>query len=202
MAGIIFNQITEIERGDKTQTRRAVKEGETWTYGLSEIVIGRGAGTWTESAKINATNYNIPLKMNLLYPIYAVYTPSGRKKWRVGDIVPMIPKPRQKGVGYVRIKSIRLERLGDISERDALEEGILKGTDEGYDGYEQRCHLIKWDVYSYQNSQDYLTAVEAYSALWESINGIGSWQKQQNDFVWVLEFEYIGKVKPMKAKTK
>ena len=69
----------------------------------------------------------------------------------------------------LEIVSVRVERLQDISEADALAEGIQALVDAGvdHDG----------------------TPQDAYRALWESINGPGSWAL--NPWVWVVEFKRI-----------
>lgn len=64
----------------------------------------------------------------------------------------------------LKITNIRVERLQDISERDAEAEGVI------------RIELYK-------------TFVWEYETLWEIINGKGSWDK--NPWVWVVEFKRI-----------
>jgi hypothetical protein len=68
--------------------------------------------------------------------------------------------PRVAGRIVLEIVSVRVERLQDISEGDALAEGIV--LDEGQ------------------------TPVQAYRAVWERINGEGSWEA--NPLVWVVSF--------------
>lgn len=79
----------------------------------------------------------------------------------------------------LEIVSVRVERLQDISEADAIREGIKPVsfglTDKGYE----------WD----QNEDGTTTAKESYRALWESINGPGSWAA--NPWVWVIEFRRV-----------
>lgn len=82
---------------------------------------------------------------------------------------------------FLRITEIKLERLHDITEEGAIAEGICEFTKDetvfkyGLDGQE-------WATMPY-------TAVKAYKALWESINGEGSWNS--NPFVWVVKFEKL-----------
>jgi len=72
----------------------------------------------------------------------------------------------------LEVTSVRVERLQDISEKDCWAEGC-EGTDDdvtgGRSGYRQ------------------------YLALWESINGPGSWDA--NPWVWVIEFQRIDALK-------
>lgn len=70
----------------------------------------------------------------------------------------------------LKIVSVRVERLQDISEADALAEGV--SPDMG----------LCW-----QSGDD--TPRGMYGELWESINGPGSWDT--NPWVWVVEFKRV-----------
>lgn len=86
-------------------------------------------------------------------------------KERFWKKMPSLFMPRWASRITLEITGIRAERLQDISEADALAEGVtLRGT-------------TRWET----------EAREAYSALWESINGENSWSS--NPFVWVIEFK-------------
>ncbi len=67
----------------------------------------------------------------------------------------------------LEITGVRVERLQDISEADAMAEGIT--------GAELFC------------AQGY--APKAYRKLWESISGPGSWDA--NPWVWVIKFKMV-----------
>ncbi|MFT3992423.1 MAG: hypothetical protein QM680_13545, partial [Luteolibacter sp.] len=64
----------------------------------------------------------------------------------------------------LEIISIRVERLNEISDGDALAEGV-------------------------EQSGDWPNPVDEFRVLWESINGAGSWD--ENPWVWVLEFKRV-----------
>lgn len=93
----------------------------------------------------------------------------GNFSWRVGES----PCRWRRGMFMFRwasrilleITEIRVERLQDISEEDAIAEGCFALGD---------CEC---------------TAVRQYGELWESINGDGSWNA--NTWVWVIEFRKI-----------
>jgi len=73
----------------------------------------------------------------------------------------------------LEIVNVRVERLNDISEADALAEG-------GYCPFceDEPCMCIpKW------------SAVEWYADLWNHINGPGSWEL--NPWVWCIEFRRL-----------
>lgn len=88
---------------------------------------------------------------------------------------PSIYMPRWASRITLRVTDVRVERLNDISEADALAEGALPswrdGTPIKHDGTGAICR-------------------EAYAELWEHINGPGSWAG--NPWVWVVSFERLG----------
>jgi hypothetical protein len=75
------------------------------------------------------------------------------------------------------IKDIRVERLQDISEEDAIAEGIEDLTDGQ--------HLSFRD---YQNGEHPLTSSASFKSLWDKISG-KKYPWDSNPFVWVIEFE-------------
>ena len=113
------------------------------------------------------------------------------KKWALGywaqDVeendgpwVPSIHMPRWASRLVLEIVSVRLERLQDISEKDALAEGVTKIRDG--------CHVIKGFDYD-KAGLCHTHAVTPFEKLWESINGPGSWAL--NPWVWVVEFKRV-----------
>lgn len=78
------------------------------------------------------------------------------------------------------IEGIRIEHLHDISEADAIEEGIAS-RDSIFDT--PIFHNYLNDGIGYSNSYD------SYRSLWERLHGAGSWE--QNPQVVVYEFEKI-----------
>jgi len=100
--------------------------------------------------------------------------------------------PRWASRISLEITGIRVERLQDISEEDAIDEGLKAITKDG--------KLIKYgipDRDGYPGADDFgwnwgdwdKSPVLAYKRLWQSINGKGSWDL--NPFVWVIEFKRI-----------
>jgi hypothetical protein len=82
--------------------------------------------------------------------------------------------PRWASRITLEITNIRVERLDDISEKDALAEGIYKVGS------------------IYEASPKISMAPDAKTAfayLWESLKGKDSWQK--NPWVWVIEFKRV-----------
>jgi hypothetical protein len=94
---------------------------------------------------------------------------------------PPIFMPRQASRITLEIVSVRVERLQDISEDDAKAEG----ADFGFWHPEQGVFAEPTDEEDEQNS----CFRDGYAFLWESINGVGSWDL--NPWVWVVEFKEV-----------
>jgi hypothetical protein len=87
------------------------------------------------------------------------------------------------------ISDIRAERLQDISEVDAINEGTLSMSSDwiGLQFPSYKSLLDKWEKGDKKTAPPIGPSPRArYYALWESINGSGSWDK--NPWVWVIGF--------------
>lgn len=109
------------------------------------------------------------------------HDPIKQVKWK-----PSIHMPKQACRIKLRITSIRIERLLDISEQDAIAEGIRQKFG-GFVNYINPSNILT-ESYHYL-SRKYSAAQISYFSLWESINGEDSLNK--NPWVWVIEFERI-----------
>lgn len=89
---------------------------------------------------------------------------------------PSIHMPRWASRITLEVTGVRVEKLQDISEADAIAEGIEAEGDE-------------WRDYLMPHTQCCLTPRSSYRTLWESIHGPGSWDA--NPFVWVVTFRRI-----------
>ncbi len=106
-------------------------------------------------------------------PNYDIPRPLSR-----GKIRPCIFLPKEYSRIFLKIKSIRVERLQDISEEDAKAEGV------------SAVRPGLW--YNYLVYDSYWTSpVYSFETLWISINGKES--MNLNPFVFVYEFEQIEK---------
>jgi hypothetical protein len=97
--------------------------------------------------------------------------------------VPSIHMPRWASRIQLEIVSVRVERLNDISESDAIAEGIENNPKLDPAG---TCH---WRIYGNGGGGTNLPE-HSYETLWEQINGAGSWQ--DNPWVWCVEFRRVG----------
>lgn len=94
------------------------------------------------------------------------------QKWR-----PSIHMPRWASRITLEITGVRVERLQDISEADAVAEGIEFDPGEGGVFHVSRVAGGCWSD----------SAVGSFGKLWKSINGDDSWDA--NPWVWVVEFK-------------
>lgn len=101
--------------------------------------------------------------------------PVGNQRWK-----PSIHMPRKASRITLEIESVRVERLQDISEEDAKAEGVESWIETREPSF-MRCRGIFNDDYHRRQYED----------LWESINGKGSWAR--NDFVWAITFRRLAK---------
>ncbi|HCF1489572.1 TPA: hypothetical protein NH848_002242 [Pseudomonas aeruginosa] len=106
------------------------------------------------------------------YPFAYWYAELDQARWR-----PSIHMPRWASRILLEITAVRVERLQDISEEQALAEGV---HGEPCDHARQACSDIGcWGD----------TAKGAFGFLWEQLNGAGAWQA--NPWVWVVEFKRV-----------
>lgn len=88
--------------------------------------------------------------------------------------------PRWASRILLEVTEVRVERLQDISEEDAIAEGVT------------RVHR-QWDTSVWTHAPGSglhePTARDAYRRLWESINGPGSWAA--NPWVWAVSFKRV-----------
>lgn len=196
---IIFSSpmVRAILDGRKTQTRRVIKEKLMRGEGahVNNCPYGKpGDRLWVRETWSKAKS---PMSSEVFYR--ADGEPKGKQyplsfveresRWR-----PSIHMPRWASRILLEVTNVRVERLHDISEEDAIAEGLKAITKDGKtikygipdrDGYPGNDDT-GWDWCDWN-----VSPVSAYKMLWESINGQGSWDL--NPFCWVIEFKVISK---------
>lgn len=182
----------------KTQTRRIMKPqpseravscqplaGNTWsTFAedrkLSEVQrcpYGKpGDLLWVrETWQVRGFAFGKPIsETRIAAPSAFHYRATDDGAWKPywGVWRPSIFMPRWASRITLEITDIRVERLQEIKETDAIAEGLVQSA-QFPDRY-------------MTPAGDYAVPVVAYQRLWESINGATSWNA--NPWVWVLTF--------------
>lgn len=208
---ILFNgpMVRAILEGRKMVTRRAVKvqpqsKGDIGSYGLGQPFIrhpdptkrnpecpyGRpGDRLWVrETCFINDyREANVPVderaNVDLVYRADPLPDWEGEESlitWR-----PSIHMPRWASRILLEITDVRIERLQDISEQQAMAEGIIGVPFRPDDGFP----ICTGYMVGPDDGRTVLTptAAEAFAELWNSTGG--DWDA--NPWVWVVEFKRI-----------
>ena len=110
-----------------------------------------------------------------------VYEAARHESVQFGKLRPSMFMPRWACRLVLEIAAVRVERLQEISEADAIAEGIEPDVMAG-----DLARL--WRNYSTGNTT--ICPIYSYQTLWELINGPGSWDA--NPWVWVVEFRRLG----------
>lgn len=135
--------------------RRSSADGETWTYAADDAVISMPAGDRRIPAMIAWAHHE------------------------ERDSVPSIHMPRIFSRLTLVVRAVKIERLQDISEEDAIAEGIRQMRDGSgtWVSREGPGNLVTpWP-----------TAREAFADLWQSLHGCGSWNA--NPYVVAITFQ-------------
>jgi len=179
--------------GTKAQTRRAMKpQPEPWEANPA-ILQWRDDHFFPDLPKHRAMcPYGVPGDRLWVRETHAtLLAPNGKPLRTVyradGDLnrdtlsgakwTPGIHMHRHDSRLTLEITDVRVERLQEISEADAMAEGIGR-YDNGTFGLNDPGACMG------------TTAVVAFMRLWESINGAGSWDA--NPWVWAISFRRIG----------
>lgn len=175
--GILFSapMVRALLDGRKTQTRRAVKNPDY--YGC----LTGDCPHWDKklcAADLRMQSpYGVPGDRLYVKETFAVADPTtGLCMFRAdeesrdykGRWKPSIFMPRAASRITLELIDVRAEPLHDISEPDAMAEGVDWEASAGLANY---------------------TARKLYRELWESINGKGTWAA--NPWVWALSFKRV-----------
>lgn len=116
-----------------------------------------------------------------------------------GQYRPSIHMPRWASRITLEVTGVRVERLQEITEEDAIAEGFSP-TDESPEWCPEcggQGVVAGWSGSVSGNSIQQTendcvtcsTAIGRFRALWYKINGAGSWES--NPWVWIVEFKRI-----------
>lgn len=107
---------------------------------------------------------------------------------------PSIHMPKLVCRIFLEVTDVRVERLQDISEKDAKAEGIQFYFEEMFQENRYRDYDKKLQAGYGDHAVDYPTwrdPISSFKSLWQSINGEESWDA--NPWVWVYEFKQVEK---------
>lgn len=195
---ILFSapMVRAILSGQKTQTRRAYKVGNGGVWpnpndrpGMQQATrncpYGQpGDRLWVRETFMDLLGTGVEHRnadgIRQRYAFAAEFHPGShadeaRKdyglKWK-----PSIHMPREASRITLEVTGVRVERLQHISETDAIAESI----EQHKTGLWLPCR---------EKGKAHIDPRLAYRDLWESINGVGSWDT--NPWVWVVRFNRI-----------
>jgi hypothetical protein len=203
MKPIIFStpMVQAILDGKKTQTRRVIKpqpDGE-----IKANIPYEFYGTKTERIFTDTKAYLAPCSVgdilwvretwcthedmadvfeNQLRPGYYYKANEIGKEW-VNDreIVkwrPSIHMPREAARIFLRATNVRVERLQEITEEDAIAEGVGDPYDYQSPEYYDQPHMRGLEINK-----------SAFAGLWDSLNEKRGYGWRTNPWIWVIEFE-------------
>lgn len=98
---------------------------------------------------------------------------------------------------WLEVTGIKVERLRDITEEDAMAEGIELEPMAGYNSLNPPDPKFMGRKYDYSkeyvgNKTTMLVPIESYASLWRFINGPDSWK--ENPWVWVVSFKVLSTI--------
>ena len=171
MKKIMFNDkflLTQaVLRGEKTQTRRIVKDGTP-------------LGNFEETMK------HAPYKVGEVVAVVQCYRDIGSPQFDKfghdvsGNTNKMFVKAELMP-HKIKITNVRIERLQDISNDDCFHEGIIKGE------FMNTLDECGFNMDGYYCTAS--TARKAFAALIDKVSGKGTWES--NPYVWVYDFELV-----------
>ena len=172
---IIFNSemVRAILAGRKTQMRRPVKYGallghpHDWCHmiGDEKAMLAHFVGDYTRFCPLGQIGDRMWVRETFFHsPDFHTWYKADCKN-TVHKWVPSIHMPRRASRITLEITGIRVERVQDITNGDAMKEGLLDATQYN------DCYVC------------------AFKRLWDSI--YSNWD--QNPWVWVVEFKVIEK---------
>lgn len=113
---------------------------------------------------------------NGFYYIYKADHPGMPLKWK-----PSIHMPKKACRMWDKVLSIRVERVQDISEDDAIAEGVDNWT------WKNMATPQNWLDYTDPQGPPLFSAYDSFMSLWDSINGAES--LKANPWLFVIDFE-------------
>lgn len=161
---------------DGDRSLQIFKNGDVLNHTFIKPPYGKpGDLLWVREASIYAENLFPPQNPQWVYK--ADYETSIGIRWK-----PSIHMPKSGARLWLMVEDIRVERVQDITETDAIAEGIkLSYVSNGVPAW------IRYDGYAKTTTYP----VVSFWSLWASINGEASWDT--NPWVWVVQYRILSK---------
>lgn len=103
---------------------------------------------------------------------------------------PSIFMPKSAARIWLEVTGLNFQRLQNITERDVIKEGV-RYYEDPIIGTRFKDYLADASGYGHPE-EDYPTVtdpIESFKSLWQSINGLESWD--DNPLIWVIEFKVL-----------
>lgn len=194
---ILFSteMIQAILWGEKTQTRRILKDGlpigTIWHKVYDGELIYRIVDSKTVLTHCKCPYGKVGDQLwvrecfgkdffgKIYYKADDLYVPVGSKaKWR-----PSIHMPRNLSRIQLEITNIKVEQVQDITEEDCIAESI-----QWLNNGNQNCY--QWTVTG-KGEEWFDYASDCFKHLWDLINAKRGYGWEKNPFVWAIEFKRI-----------
>lgn len=202
--------------GTKTQTRRALSTKPSHKVNLFDgtwadsYVLDPGNQTWREQLCRYAAGDRLYVRETWTHTGTGVWTVADTWHARDGEVIyqadgpipgakywPSIHMPRRYSRLTLAVTDVRVERLQDISEADALAEGVESIEAERFDEFDwsvcprcggTRLHGALGPNLGYMEVDcvECDTHKKRYQHLWDHINGPGAWDANP----WVAAYSF------------
>lgn len=176
--------------GRKTQTRRIVKPQPT-TYGK--------CSQWKKHIATAPESWTDQKQLTVFLQDKCPYGHVGdilwvRESWRWDD--GYLGSPKEASRIWLEVVDIRVERVQDISEEDAIAEGVEPNCSNPSECPSTKCSKdgcqSKGEYFHYMRDFDdfpAFSAKESFFSLWEKINGEEG--LEANPWVWIVKFRVL-----------
>lgn len=197
---ILFNteMVQAIMAGRKTVTRRVIKPQPEKT--LWYIIAGYGHGKWHEEDNIKGRLWTPPYHADdILYVRETWMNYAGMNIYKAScdeyqiealsfakfNWKPSIHMPKDAARIFLKVKTVRVERLQEITEEQACKEGV----GSFYVGMGEHGYSTNSNSDSFYDSP-----IGAFASLWDTTikkQDVHKYGWDANPYVWVIEFERI-----------
>jgi hypothetical protein len=187
--GIIFStpMVRALLEGRKTQTRRLVNaKGRTadalFNSGFSDAyIMDPGNADWRARSVTHAVGDRLYVRESIhACPDPICYRADMPGQYPDGPWRPSIHMPRWASRLTLLVTDVRVQRLQEISEADALAEGIVEHEATMTDPAEYTIGI---------DSLLYSSAIEAYAALWDSLHTAPGTRWEDNPWIYAVTFD-------------